>query len=363
MRVTILSRGFPPTVGGISDHTDHLATHLAARDADVTVVTSRSATDDRDAFGVMSVVDDWSARGERSIVDAVIASEPHAILWQYNPFAYGPKGLAAGAGALARALAEVAPLTAYLHEMWFPWGRNGLKGATWAVAQRRQTRRVLDVARAWIVTTDDREAHLSRRDASKTHRIPVGPGVEPVSAADRPSFDLPDDAFVVAHFGGVGPGRDLDPTLSALRTLRAEGLDVRLLLCGDTGPDAPSGDGIHVTGVLPRERLSAALASADAYLHLDPAGPAAGRKSALVSAIAHGLPLVAYDGPQRASELVPGENVVVVDREARAVSDVLRSLAEDPVRRADLSEAILETYQRSFTWRHIAERVHLVLSS
>lgn len=365
MRVTLLGRDFPPRVGGIADHTDHLAHALAARGHAVSVVCSPPG-DARADVSVRAVVQGWRAHDVPAIARAVAATEPDRIIWQYNPFSIGARGLAPSAAPrIARALAGIAPLTVLFHELWFPWGRAGARGVAWAVVQRAQARGVLHAATSWIVTTPSREEALHARDASKTHRIPVGTNVDPVAAGKqeaRRELGISADAFVVAHLGSAGPGRDLGPMFDALATLRREDTEALLMLAGDTGPlrippeVAPY---VRAPGPEPLARLSLALRAADVYLHADPVGASAGRRTTLVAALAHGLPILAYRGPDRAPELDGA--IVEVARDACDVADALRRFATDPPMREELGARAARIFEDHFSWRRIAEDVEGVL--
>lgn len=363
MRVAILGRDFPPVVGGISDHTDLMAAELARRGIDVAVVCSPPA-DARDAFEVRPAVHRWDARGFSAIAASVADARPDVILWQYNPFAVGRRGVAPTAGSLARALSRAAPLVLFAHELWFPWGREGAKGLVWALAQRAQTRAVLRAAARWIVTTEPRVAELSHIDAPRVTRIPVGTNVLPTGSRDRAALGIPDDAYVLAHLGSAGPGRDLEPAFRAISALRARDIDARLFLAGNTGPfstPASLGDAVMTTGTRPLGELSSALACADAYLHADPVGPSAGRRTTLVAALAHGLPVIAYRGPDHAPQLVDGKNIVMIERDAGALAGAIEALRADRERARAIGEAGRATYEAEFSWRVIGDRLVEVL--
>ncbi|HEX9775529.1 MAG TPA: glycosyltransferase family 4 protein [Actinomycetota bacterium] len=359
MRLTILTRGFPPAVDGIGDHADHLADALAATGIEVAVVTSAAEVAERSAFAVHPVIERWDARGFGAIASAVAETAPDAINWHYNPFSIGRKGLAPSAGRLARALASRAPLVLSLHELWFPFWRAGARGLAWALGQRAQIRPVLGAATRWVVTTETRERDLRRIDPSKVVRIPTGPSVVPTGKNAREALGLPEGAFVAGHLGGVGPGRDLTPLLAAIERLRREGLDVRLALLGATGPFTPPEsvrDAIVLPGPASREDLSAQLTACDVYVHADRAGASAGRRTSIVSALAHGLPLVSYTGPDQSTDLTPGRDVLVVPPVPGALAAVLADLATDRDKARSLGEAARALYEEKFSWGVIARR-------
>lgn len=347
MRIALVSRDFPPKVGGIADHTDLLAASLAARGHDITVVCQPPA-ETRGAFEVRTTL-------PNGVVDAVRESAPDAILWQYNPFSIGSRGLATGAGDLAVALAAVAPLTVFFHEIWFPRGVGGLRGAIWARVQRTQGQKVIAAAKACIVTTPERVEELHGR----AWRVPVGTNIEPVDetkVASREALGIDPGAFVVAHLGSTGPGRDLGPMSAAAREIGA-----LLYLAGDTGPDVPTGAHVRAPGREDPRRLSLALRAADVYVHSDPVGASAGRRTTLVAALAHGLPVVAYAGPQCAPEL--SGQITEVARDARDVADALVHLRDSPGERLRSGLRSRQIFDGYFSWRRIAEDVETVLIS
>lgn len=368
MRLVILSKGFPPEIGGIGDHTDRLASELTRQGHTVTVVCA-SPGEARDTFTVTPVGSTWAKTDIPAILDAVRSARPDAIIWQYNPFAIGSRGLFLSAGRFATALSRVAPLLLSIHELWFPWGRSGARGVVWAVGQRLQARGILREATRWIVTTEERDRILSRRNASKVLRIPIGANIEPADATrsraeTRAALGIADDAFVVAHLGATGSGRDFAPILGGLSTLRAEGTDARLLLIGaaesiDTTPLDPTA--VHKTGVIERAQIADALLASDVYVHADPVGPAAGRRGSLVAALAHGLPVIAYPGPDHASELEHGRNILLVKQDPVAVGQLLAELRDETDIREQIGRTARETYDKRFAWKCIGEAYSVVL--
>ncbi|MCA1829907.1 MAG: glycosyltransferase family 4 protein [Actinomycetota bacterium] len=351
MRITVVTKEFPPQLSGIGDYADRLATELSSRGHHLSVVCA-SPAEPRATFDVHATLD---MRDIAGVSRAIASTKPDVIVWQYNPFSAGSRGLPLRARAFARALSRVAPLVVVFHELWFPWRRAGIKGLAWAITQRAAARGVMMHAARWIVTTELREAELADR---RVRRIPIGTNVIPIGARTESG------SFVVAHFGNAGSGRDLDPVCRAIEALRSEGIDARLLLLGDAGPvhvPATLVDAVEATGAIGLDVVAARLASASVFVHCDPVGPAVGRRGTLVAALAHGLPLVAYRGPQTAPQLQDGYNVALVDRDARAMTDVLRALATDPVRRRALGMAAKETFDAEFSWERIGDRILAVL--
>ncbi|MGH2829278.1 MAG: glycosyltransferase, partial [Actinomycetota bacterium] len=150
MRIAHLTRDVPPAASGIGDHAARLARELAALGDTSIVVCSPPASAIQDV-DVRPAIARWDRRGTPAIVAAVRDAAPDVIVWHYNPFQIGRRGIAPSAGSLARALRAVAPLVVVAHELWYPWGRSGLRGLAWSVSQRAQFRGVASAAAAILV--------------------------------------------------------------------------------------------------------------------------------------------------------------------------------------------------------------------
>lgn len=351
MRVVVLTKDFPPAASGIGDYADRLATELTARGNTVTVVCSYPA-DPMRPFCIKPSIERWDAKGIDAIVKAVAEAKPDAILWNYNPFQIGSRGVAPSAPRLARSLAKVAPLVVVAHELWYPWGRNGLKGLVWAVAQRLQLHGVLKAAAKTVVTTQKRKAALDGK--ARVAFIPVGATVPATGVPNgtRARLGIPADAFVLAHLGAIGEGRDLAPALTAIARLRSKGDDVRLVLVGRTGIAVPRAEGVHATGILDHEGVSEALHSADAYLFAEPTGPTS-RKTSLLAALEHGLPVVAYRGPDGEPHF--DDAALLVEPEPKAIATAVRRLRIDPTYAKQLGRASRNLAEDRYSWRAITD--------
>lgn len=370
MRLAIVSRDFPPAPSGIGDHTDLLTQELASRGYEVTVICA-SPAEPRTNIDLRPVLTGLDARGLPALDAAVAETRPDALLWQFNPFQIGRKGVGPSAGRIARTLARRAPLVVVAHELWYDFGRNGLRGFVWAGAQRLETLAVVKAADRVVVTTEARRAELVRRFPERVDEIsviPTGATIEPDVAAQvngtRASLGLPSGSFVLAHLGSAGDGREFGPAFDALRELRAEGIDARLLCVGRGAKADPPADlarAVVFTGVLPRGDVSRALAASDAYLFAEPAGPSLGRKTSLLAAFAHGLPVVAYAGHDRDPGLRDGENVVLVEPQAADIGAAVRRLFGDPAFRRRIGHGARRLYAERFSWTVIGSGFDAVL--
>jgi glycosyltransferase involved in cell wall biosynthesis len=365
MRVTIVSRDFPPVPSGMGDYSDLLARELARRGHELTVVCAAPASK-REGIHVRPALRGLDARNLGALDISVGSSDPDVVLWQYNPFQIGRKGIGPSTGRIARTLASHAPLILVAHELWYDFGRNGARGLAWALAQRAETRAAIAASVRIVVTTEARRDMLQKRYPSRQadiSAIRIGANIEPDFSRSpngfRADIGATERSFVLAHFGSTGDGREFAPAYDALRRLRARDIDARLVCIGRSGNvpvPADLRDAVVVTGVLPAGEVSDALRVSDAYLFCEPAGPALGRKGSLLAAFAHGLPVIAYAGRDTDEGLHDGENVMLVPPDAERIAAAIRKLAHDRSKAKSLGIAARQLYVERFAWDLCAAR-------
>jgi glycosyltransferase involved in cell wall biosynthesis len=115
-----------------------------------------------------------------------------------------------------------------------------------------------------------------------------------------------------------------------------------------------------VHGVLPADRIAGEFESADALLFVR--GPITTRRGSAMAAIACGVPLVGYRGPEVSSVLEAAgvEWSPLQDRESLA-RGLIRVLS-DSQRWMELHERNLEVQRNHLSWNRIAERFQAVLA-
>lgn len=260
-----------------------------------------------------------------------------AVLWHYSPFTYSRSGVPTLVPGVLRALGP-APLVPFLHELGVRWGDLGLRGAVWAPTQRAALRPLVRRSRGCIVTTEQRRVWLETRrwlPRRPVLAVPVHANIAVAPAPERNGRP--------PQIGIFGFRRDTAPPQAVLAALAPVlPADGRLVLVGAPGPgSAEAGawraaadavrlsDRLDFTGVLPAAELSQALQSLDVVLATDPRGPAS-RSGTLAAALAHGLPVVAVDGPETWREALAADalRVAPVAQLGAAVASVLSNPAE-----------------------------------
>jgi len=278
----------------------------------------------------------------------IAAAEAEAIVVHYSCFASSYRGVPVLVRPLARALRRSGLLVvAVLHELFYPFGRDGARGLLWASTQRVALVELMRSVDAAIATTEARHEQLVRARWLPRRPAAFAPVFSnlPSPGAGGPGSQA--ERAVVGMFGFRQDGSQ-ELALQALRTLKDRGRPTELRLIGSPGSDSPAAEtwraralelGIEreltFTGLLDPQPLSDALASVQLLLFVDPPGPTS-RKGTLAGSLASGTPVLALDGPATWPELRRRQALRIVPRDAAALAGGIESLLDDPAERAEL---------------------------
>jgi len=380
VKAVLVSGEYPPAQGGVADYTFHLAHALAALGHAVSVVTSTGSSGEAHGagasptVGVYRSVRAWGVGGLGFVNRVVGALSPDVVNFQYVPHLYGRGGLAPAVALLPLLLRRTSGATVVgtVHEVAVRWSVRPRR-AVQAAAHRLQVALLALGCDRLVVTNPRYAADMRRRAGSRAivHEIPVGANIVParLTAEERRAARRSLGAargVLLGTLSPLGPGRRAADLVTVLGAL---GPSARLALLGGLAghqcrrglimdPAAESGvaDRIAWTGFLPPADLSRCLASLDVYIHTQDVG-ASTRSTALVAALAHGLPVVAYRGPETSELFIDGENILLVPRgDVRALADGVRQVLDSPRLAARLAAGGHDLYVQRFTWESIARR-------
>lgn len=276
------------------------------------------------------------------------SSRARAALLHYSVFALSFRGVPLFAAPVLAAVRRAGtPLVVLLHEFVYPWGRDGARGATWALSQRAELVQVMRHSDAIVTTTDFQAAWLASRPWLAKRPTAVAPVFSNLPA--------PAPGATGGVAGSPGNGREPaiglfgyaygEPTvavvLDALAQLRKRGVAASLRLLGAPGRESPAGaawlaaararglaEMLSFSGTLAPQQLSDALAACELLLFVDPIGPNS-RKTTLAASLAAGRPLVALDGPRSWGELRAADAARVAAPTAPALAEALVELLGD----------------------------------
>jgi glycosyltransferase involved in cell wall biosynthesis len=364
----ILTGEYPPRAGGVADYTRLVAHGLAGAGREVHVWTSPAGDDGRDEpGGGVTVHRDaglWSAADLRRLdarLDAFAA--PRRLLVQYTPNAWGRRGLNLGfCRWLERRARDGDEVVAMVHEAIYHWqpGDRPLRLMLTAVHRLmftsllRASRRVLYAA----ASLEAQIAHHGRGRAPAT-LVPVPSCIpvidDPDGVAAIRARSAPAGEVLVGHFGtyGATASEVLERSLVPLMRGRADRV---ALLLGRGGRAFAEGLArrhpelaarVLATGGLPAEDVSRHLQACDLLIQPYVDGVST-RRTSVMAALAHGLPVVTNSGHNTEPLWSDEEGAAVAADHAGALVAEAEALLADAGARASLGAAGADLYRRRF---------------
>lgn len=321
---------------GVRDHALLLANALKQRDVRCSLQWLWRT--DRSLGGSRSEIQHWTQR----LAAELDHRRPDVVLLHYSVFSYSYRGVPLFVGPTLSALRRIrVPVVTVLHEYAYPWGRSGLRGTAWAIAQRAWLIDVMRASAAAIVTVDYRVDWLGSRPWLPKRPIAVAPvfsNLPPPTPHDAHSDQSP---ARIGLFGYTYDRVAVALVLDALGLLEERHVRVQLVLLGAPGARSGAGEAWLeaarsrrltrppvFSGTLSAQDLSDALARCDVLLFADSPGPTS-RKTTLAASLASGTPVVALDGPRTWRELADAEAALIAPRTAAGLADSIGGLLGD----------------------------------
>jgi glycosyltransferase involved in cell wall biosynthesis len=354
-RLAVVTARSTARADGIRDYTHCLMRELEAReDWDVSLTLRLLGGGWEESGG---------AAPRRTMPAAVRRAD--MILLQYNPFSYGRRGFAPSLLVeLARLrLTRRRPLVALMvHETYVD-----MKNWRWALMggwQRLQLRALQELTDVQLCATEAWVGRLAHgRQAGKVHHLPVGsnfPDRRRHRARERRRLGVPADGLVLACFGLHEPGRLESHVWSAVQAIASSARPVILLSLG-SGQASDRRHGalrVHTPGFLDDEAVARLLSTADMFLA--PYGDGVStRRTTVMAALQHGIPVVGTDGPLTDALLRQSSDalrLVPVQQRNRFAREVA-ALAASEEDRIALGRAGRKLYRSRFDWPVLTDRL------
>ncbi|MGB8647358.1 MAG: glycosyltransferase [Anaerolineae bacterium] len=368
--IALVCGSWPPIKCGIGDFSHRLALELAQQGHSIVVITDRGAATDAPAgIQVWPLIGSWTPAALLRVLDALRRAHPCVVNLHYPTQQYGRFSLIDLLPTAIR-LSLKLPVVTTIHEF-----------TTYHRLGRWRVRNLVQSSTAAIIPDPVNRAALAAfapAAAARLHAIPLGPAIEPHlpdgfdRGAWRAAQGLAADTFVLAYFGFISPSKGIDTLMDALEQLPPDGR-LHLWLIADREPSsrayaafhhaiaarlARSGRAADITwtGYLPAAELSRYLAAADLAV-LPYADGASLRRTTLLTALAHGLPVLST-GEQPPC---PGVQVVPIG-DAGALARAIVRLGQDATARADLA-AGAQQMAATMSWPAIAAQTAALLDS
>jgi glycosyltransferase involved in cell wall biosynthesis len=387
LRLVILSPDYPPKQGGLADHTQHLATFLhRLGGCDVWVITTRGPEDSIAAseeeahppspgISVRRVLTRWGWRDMALLAQEIARASPDWVLVQYVPHAYDRRGVnLAFPIALLRERLAGRRLLLLAHELYvdFPdvrFSLTFLKRVAAAVIQRAMFWLAAHAARALAVSIEPWA--MSLRHTRFLKRVPVFHLPSPSNIERVPTdrkrvrqqLGIRETEIVLAFFGMPHVSKKGAWLLRSVESLLDRGMAARLLLIGPgwdalcaLAPDRVR-ERILVTGYVDAATVSHYLHASDIFL-LPTHDGVSTRRSSLMAALSHGLPVVGTSG-RLTDALLHRSGALLLSPadDLEAFLEHVITVAEDAERRRQLAERGLALYREHFCWPVVIERL------
>ena len=365
MRIGFVTGEYPPLRGGVGDYTRLLALHLAARGAEIHILTGRAGQRSDAGITVYPRIGHWSigvlgqARRWAQEQNLDIAH------LQFQTAAFGMSPWVHFLPLLLRR-----PTFTTFHDLRAPYlfpKAGPLRAASVRWLARTST---------GVIVTGPGD-----RAALPTHpyiaEIPVGSNIlAPLPAnydraATRAQYGAGPADFVLAHFGFTHVSKGLATLLTALANLRQDGVPAQLWLVGASLGDSDPrnreaqeelqgqiralglADSVRASGYLEEAAVRAALTAADVVV-LPYREGAAYHHGSLQAAIHAGCAIISTTPQSPASRFRNGHNMrLVPPADAVALTEAILELRRHPETRAAL-QAGARALAAEFSWEGIA---------
>jgi len=373
-RICLITGAFPPERCGIGDYTERLGSHLASLGIEVHVVTSAHRSGDQHpTLKLHRFMRHWNSVGFNTLLRTMRRIRPDVIHMQFPSVGYKRVALLSLMPGILRALNYKVVLT--LHE--------------YAIARYPSRMKQLAMAAGadHVITTNALDQGLLRRrlfwKAKRIHCINIASNIEvrPADSFDRTAsrrmIGAAADSPVICFFGNIHPGKGVEELVEAFAVVNRKMPETRLVIIGTFNPsdtlyncmlrrrivEAGLLDKVHVTGFVPRRRVSELLLASDICVLPFRDGLSV-RRGSFLAAVRHGLPVITtlprFPLPD---SVVDGENVVLVSTNSVGqLAESIQTLARSPEIRKRIKKNLSEL-NGHFSWPRIARRTMEVYES
>lgn len=359
MNILIVTRDLPPTVCGIGDHSVLLAERLQARGHRATLLAGTGTA----ALDRMIVERFWEPDRLAELRKTIELLLPDRVVLEYTPLAFALEGSRCPNHAFTDFWADLGRercTILILHETYFvAWWH----APSWITGpmQRKQLRRLVHCSHHVLTASHPLFEEVRQwSDQPSYSLLPLGTTI-PVAPVDRGAlrarYGIPASTRVLTLFGGGENLRRMKRHVEAVDAACAErALPVRWQLLGGIPGDWFSlRHEILRPGFLDVGDLSAHLQLSDLFLVPHLSGLCA-KRSGLVAALAHGLPVVGTRGLHTDDFWEGVTGVTLVERRPRAaLAHAAADLAADASRCRQHGASNREFFGRHFTWDAVVD--------
>lgn len=389
-KITFITGEYPPMQGGIADYTAHLAHQLQTLDIEPSILisqkyqqhlpTPQTAIPNNSQWSavgghipVYSHLKSWNWRCWQEIKAFLNTHNPDVLHIQYQAAAFDLGGWINWLPWYLKRLTHCPQIVTTFHDLRIPY--------LFPKAGKLRWWSVLALARYSdaVICTNLEDATILQQYPWGKHinQIPLGNNVavNPPSNYNRQQWrkrlGLSEDAFILAYFGFLNESKGGEDLIATLAALRQQKLNAYLLIIGgDIGDSDPTNiayakrikslisthnltNYIIFTGYVELEAVSANLLAADVAVMPYRDGVSF-RRTTLIAALQHGLPIISTSPTMPIPELVPNKNMLLVPpKDINGLTNAVLTLANDKNLSHYLSKESKKLGQ-PFDWQEIA---------
>jgi glycosyltransferase involved in cell wall biosynthesis len=338
---------------GILDYAQNLGTALATLHClDVDIVVQA-----RDGWSIRRLGPGRGPQRRARSLDEALA-HVDALILHYNPFSWGSRGFAPYLVPMLGRLRRRKPRVVVgilAHERYVDM--HGLRWTMMGGWQRVQFLAILRFADVAWSSIEAWTESLHAQTRARVAQIPICSNLPDRRGARllaRARLGIDGSALVVAAFGTDHPSRLIGHIEGAVDAIAGSGRPVTLLNLGAGAPPVA----VHAAGVtvvapgrLHASAVAEHMAAADLYLAPFVDGVSA-RRTTLMAALQHALPVVGTDGPLTDTVLRDAHEALMLapSTDRAAFVAAARDLASDGDQRARRGAAARRLYEARFDW-------------
>lgn len=375
----LMTGEFPPQPGGVADYTYLLASHLEKEGHSVHVWCPNSGEEPVRLPGVvvhpeLGHLSPTCLRRVSKLLDRF--PQPRRLLVQWVPQAFGYRSMNVPfcLWLWNRVRTRRDRLDLMVHEAFSPFSKTSMKRSVMALAHRAMSMILLQAARnVWVATprweSCLRPYALGRSTYFRWLPVPSNIPVHPDPLGPRiirQQYARSREELLLGHFGSGNAlvTSHLEAALTALMNTKAAfsfllvGRATHLLRQRFLTLHPGWADWLHATGELAPEETSLHLAACDLFLQPYPDGVST-RRTSLMAALAHGVPVVTTVGPATESLWSQSQAVALAPtNHPVALAHLAKELMHHEPRRLRLARKARSLYQSRFDIQYTVQALN-----
>lgn len=362
MKVLILSGTYPPLKCGVGAYSLLFMEALKKKGIEVQLLTSQGALK---AEGVYPEIKVWKMSALPQIIEFIQKLKPNIIDLQYPTIAYRRKIFANLLPFLLRLKGIKIPIVTTFHE----FTEVGYPGKLRSL--------LLILLSQHVILKNKADLEILKRIFfwKKFTPIPVGsairinhPLAKEEKQVEKTLNNEEEKKYLLIYFGFIDESKGIDDLIKCIQILHSRGLPTKVLIIGNFDPQKNAyhqylanlvntlklDSTISWLGFLPENMISIFLQKAAIAVFPFKKGVSL-RRTTVIAALTHGLPVITTLGKYTTSDFINGKNIILIEPKNPTV---LAKTIEELLQNQTLLQTLKRNskiFAQSFTWETIAD--------